>query len=61
MMVYLGARLVMPITDKNAVIQALANVRLESLTAPAEIIELFSKALEDGSIDTKDMLNSLRD
>ncbi len=51
----------MPITDKNAVIQALANVRLESLTVPAEIIELFSKALEDGSIDTKDMLNSLRD
>ncbi|MEE9338949.1 MAG: hypothetical protein V3U87_12800 [Methylococcaceae bacterium] len=51
----------MPITDKNAVIQALANVRLESLTVPDEIIELFNKALKDGSIDTNDMLNSLRD
>jgi hypothetical protein len=50
----------MPITNQNAVKQALANTRLESLTVPPEVIALLEKALKDDSIDTNYILNLLR-
>lgn len=50
----------MPITNKNAVIQALANIKLESLFLSKEITELLNKALTDDSIDTTYLLNLLR-
>lgn len=50
----------MPITNQNAVIQALANVRLESLIVPPEVLALLDKALKDDSIDTNYILDLLR-
>ncbi len=50
----------MPITSQDAVTQALANIRLESLTLPAEVLELIKKALNDGSVDTTHILNLMR-
>jgi len=53
----------MPITSQHAVTQALANIRLESLTLPAEILELVKTALadkSDGYIDTTYILNLMR-
>ncbi len=50
----------MPITSQEAVIQALANIRLESLALPANILELIKKALNDDSIDTTFILNLMR-
>lgn len=50
----------MPITSQEAVIQALANIRLESLTLPPEILVLIKEALNDNSIDTTYILNLLR-
>jgi len=50
----------MPITDKNAVTQGLANIKLESLQLPEDVLELIRRALADGSIDTSDILDYLR-
>ena len=50
----------MPITSQDAVTQGLANIRLESLALPTEIRELIRKALNDGTVDTTDILNLLR-
>lgn len=50
----------MPITDRNAVIQGLANIKLESLDLSKELIELIEKALNDGNIDSSHILEFLR-
>jgi hypothetical protein len=50
----------MPITNQNAVIQGLANIRLESLVVSPEILALLDKALKDDSIDTNTILDLLR-
>ena len=50
----------MPITSQEAVTQALANIRLESLTLPTDVLELIKKALSDGSVDTTYILNLMR-
>ncbi len=50
----------MPITDQNAVIQGLANIKLESLQLPKEVLDLIEKALIDDSIDSSDILELLR-
>lgn len=50
----------MPITSQSAVTQAIANIKLESLTLSTEVLELLEKALSDGSVDTTDILNLLR-
>lgn len=51
---------IVPITSQEAVTQALANIRLESLTLPTDVLELIKKALDDGSVDTTDILNLMR-
>jgi len=48
------------ITSQEAVTQALANIRLESLTLPAEVLALIKKALNDNTIDTTYILNLIR-
>jgi hypothetical protein len=50
----------MPITSQEAVTQALANIRLESLILPSEVLELINKALNDGSVDTTHILSLMR-
>lgn len=50
----------MLITNPNAVTQALANIKLESLVLPEEILALLNKALTSQSIDTTAILNLLR-
>lgn len=50
----------MTITSKYAVTQALANIKLESLVLPAEVLELLKEAVNKGSIDTTDILNLMR-
>lgn len=50
----------MLITDQNAVIQGLANIKLESLQLSEEVAELIKKALGDDSIDSADVLELLR-
>jgi hypothetical protein len=50
----------MLITDQNAITQALANVKLESLMPSAEILELLKNALHDGSVDTTYILDLMR-
>ena len=52
--------LIMPITSQSAVTQAIANIKLESLSLSTEVLELLEKALSDGSVDTTDILNLLR-
>jgi hypothetical protein len=49
----------MPITDLNAVQQALANVRLESLEISAQLEALLKKALMEGNLNTDDILKNL--
>lgn len=51
----------MPITDENAVKQALANIQLESLSLSKETLELIHLALKNQSIDTTYILNLLRE
>ncbi len=52
----------MLITNQNAIVQGLANIKLESLQLSEEILELLNtgKALADGSINTSDILELLR-
>jgi len=50
----------LPIISQDAVTQALTNIRLESLTLPANILELIKEALEGGVIDTTYILNLMR-
>lgn len=50
----------MPITDKDAVTQGLANIKLESLQLSKEVIELIDKSLVEGSLDSSDILELLR-
>ena len=50
----------MLITNPNAVKQALANVRLESLSIPSELQALLDKALKGDPIDTSPILDLLR-
>lgn len=50
----------MPITDPNAVAQALANISLEALTIPEDVLALIQRALTDKTIDTDYILNYLR-
>ena len=50
----------MLITNQNAVTQALANIKLESLSLPADILALIKKALTDKTIDTTYILNLMR-
>jgi hypothetical protein len=50
----------MLITSQSAVVLAIANIKLESLTLSTEVSELLKKALSDGSVDTTDILNLLR-
>jgi hypothetical protein len=50
----------MKITNKNSIVQALANVRLEGLSVSKEIEELLYRGLTDPSIDTEYILNKLR-
>ena len=49
----------MPITDLNAVQQALANVKLESLEISTQLELLLKKALMEGNLNTEDILNAL--
>jgi len=51
---------ILPITSQDAVTQALATIRLESLTLPVNIRELIKVALKDGVIDTTYILNLMR-
>jgi len=50
----------MPITNQTAVIQALANIRLESLIVSDDILRLIEKGMTDAVIDTTYILNYLR-
>ncbi len=50
----------MPITSQDAVTQALANIRLESLALPVDVLELIKEALKDGVIDTTYILDLMR-
>ena len=50
----------MPITNQNAVTQAIANIRLESLVLPAEILALIQSALNRDNVDTTYLLNLMR-
>ena len=50
----------MQITSQEAVTQALANIRLESLTLPSEVLELIKRALNGDSVDTTYILNLMR-
>lgn len=51
----------MLITCEQAVIQALANIKLESLTLSHEIIELLKSASPEKPIDTSYILKLLHD
>ena len=57
---FLSEVLFMPITSQNAVTQAIANIKLESLSLPAEVLKSLNKALSDGSVNTTDILDLLR-
>jgi len=48
------------VTSQDAVTQALANIRLESLVLPADVLELINEALKDGVIDTTYILDLMR-
>jgi hypothetical protein len=50
----------MPITNPNTLKQALANIRLESLSLSDDIKCLFEKALADPTITTTQILDVLR-
>lgn len=50
----------MPITDQNAINQALANVKLESLSLSADILELIKNALNNDTVDTTYILDLIR-
>ncbi|VAW54442.1 hypothetical protein MNBD_GAMMA07-156 [hydrothermal vent metagenome] len=50
----------MPITSQDAVTQALANIRLESLELPVEILALIKQALKDNTVDTSYILDLIR-
>lgn len=47
-------------TSQNAVTQAIANIKLESLSLSKEVLDLLDRALSDSSIDTTYILNLLR-
>lgn len=49
----------MPITDLNALQQALANVRLESLEISAQLQGLLQEALLNGKLTTDDIIKAL--
>jgi len=51
---------VIPITNANTLVQALANIRLESLYLSEDIKELLTKALTDSTITTEHILSILR-
>jgi len=51
----------MLITNQNAVKQALANIKLESLAPSEDILKLIQKALNSDSIDTSYILELMRD
>jgi len=51
---------IMPITNTNTLVQALANIRLESLSLSEDIKELLNKALTDPLITTDHILVILR-
>ncbi|MFT4928647.1 MAG: hypothetical protein ACI8WB_004767 [Phenylobacterium sp.] len=51
----------MLITSPDAVIQALANIKLESLTLSEEVQALLQRALSGEKIDTVDILNILHE
>jgi|GEM_PF-2070813 len=50
----------MKITNKDTLKQALANIRLESLSLSQETQKLLKRALIDHSIDTTYIINTLR-
>lgn len=50
----------MLITNQNAVVQALANIKLESLSLSADVLELINKALTDKTVDTTYILKLMR-
>lgn len=50
----------MPITDQNAVVQALANIRLESLSLSSDVLALINRALTDKTVDTTYILKLMR-
>jgi hypothetical protein len=50
----------MPITNPNTLKQALANIRLESLSLSDDIKYLFEKALTDPTVTTTQILDILR-
>lgn len=50
----------MPITNQNAVVQALANIKLESLSLSSDILALIDKALTDTTVDTTYILKLMR-
>lgn len=50
----------MKITNKDTLKQALANIRLESLSLSQETQNLLKRALIDHSIDTTYIINTLR-
>jgi len=49
----------MPITDLNALQQALANVRLESLEISPQLQALLQEALLNGKLTTGDIIEAL--
>ena len=49
----------MKITNQNTLKQALANIRLSSLSLPREVKDLLDKTSTDKSIDTKDVIKLL--
>ena len=50
----------MIITNKNAVVQALANIRLEGFSVPCEVMGLLNKALAGRETDTVDILTTIK-
>ncbi|SQD77597.1 hypothetical protein [Moritella yayanosii] len=50
----------MPITNPNTLKQALANIRLESLSLSQDVKSLLNKALTDPTVTTTQVLELLR-
>jgi hypothetical protein len=51
----------MAIEDINALQQALANIRLESLELSENMQHLLQLALLEGTLDTQDLINAVLD
>ena len=50
----------MLITNKQTLRQVLANIRLEHLSLPLEVQDMFNKALNGEDVDTVEVVNILK-